>query len=289
MMLTKILVTGNRGFIGSALQTRLGCDGIDRETDVCNKDALFAAMRGVDVVVHLAAEAGVRRSIEDPLAYNANVVGFLNVLEGCRKYGCKLIYASSSSVYGNYEGVMSEHLPTDNPVSLYAATKKSNEVMASAYRTLYGIESVGLRFFTVYGPNGRKDMAPFIFTDNIAKGLPIQVFNGGEMTRDYTYIDDITAAIEEIVVQFCSGNVPPPIMNIGCGSPVHLMDFIVHIEKALGKGAVLTMKPMQPGDVRHTWANTDLLYKYTGFRPSTHITEGVDRLVQWYLSAFRGT
>jgi len=255
-------------------------------TDITARQSLEALFEegGFDVVVNLAAQAGVRYSIENPYAYvESNVVGFLNILECCRKYPVKhLVYASSSSVYGGNDKTPFEETDrVDNPVSLYAATKKSNELFASVYSKLYGIPATGLRFFTVYGPWGRPDMAPMLFSDAITSGKEIRVFNEGNLSRDFTYIDDIVHGVEAVM-----DTVPAPgtaaVYNIGCGHPVQLMDFIRTLEKALGKEARLKMEPMQPGDVYTTYADTTALREATGYMPSTQLPEGIERFAQWY-------
>jgi UDP-glucuronate 4-epimerase len=252
-----------------------------------------------DVVVNLGAQAGVRYSIENPYAYvESNIDGFLNVLEGCRHHGVKhLVYASSSSVYGlNGKVPFSEKDCVDHPVSLYAATKKSNELMAHTYSHLYGIPSTGLRFFTVYGPWGRPDMSPFLFTDAILHNRPIKVFNNGDMLRDFTYIDDIVEGVIRVIDHIPTSNpdwnalaTDPSgstatyrIYNIGNSQPVRLMDFIAAIEVAVGRSAEKIFLPMQPGDVYQTNADTTLLEQAIGFRPNTSIQEGVQKTVDWY-------
>ena len=252
-----------------------------------------------DVVVHLAAQAGVRYSLTNPHAYiDSNISGFMNILEGCRHTKVKhLVYASSSSVYGlNTTMPFSTSHNVDHPVSLYAASKKSNELMAHTYSHLYEIPSTGLRFFTVYGPWGRPDMALFIFTRAILEGKPIDVYNHGNMQRDFTYIDDITEGVLRVTDNpprgdaGWSGEKPDPsgsqapyrIYNIGNNSPVQLTGFISAIEKALGKKAEKNYMPIQPGDVPSTWADVDDLVRDTGYRPSTGIETGVKRFVEWY-------
>ena len=328
----KILVTGAAGFIGSNLSNRflkegnevVGLDNLNDYYDVNLKkkrlerleaeegfrfvrmnledrdamSALFADER-FDIVVNLAAQAGVRYSIENPYAYiDSNICGFINVLEGCRhsKVG-HLLYASSSSVYGaNTKMPFSVHHNIDHPVSLYAASKKANELMAHTYSHLYRLPTTGLRFFTVYGPWGRPDMALFLFTKAILEGRPIDVFNHGKMRRDFTYIDDIVEGVFRI-----SGKVPAPnpdwngdspdpatssapykIYNIGNNNPVELMGFIEAIENSLGKKAEKNFLPLQDGDVPATYADVDDLIKDVGFKPSTPIEEGVARFVDWY-------
>ena len=252
-----------------------------------------------DVVINLAAQAGVRYSLTNPEAYiDSNITGFLNILEACRYHPVQnLVYASSSSVYGlNTNMPFSVRSNVDHPVSLYAASKKSNELMAHTYSHLFGIPTIGLRFFTVYGPWGRPDMALFLFTDAILRGRPIQVFNHGKMERDFTYIDDIVNGIAKMVDHPPKGNpnwdpgqpdpsgstAPYRLYNIGNNSPVKLMDFIEAIEKALGKEAVKEMKPIQPGDVVKTWADVDALVEDYDYRPGTPIQEGVDAFIGWF-------
>lgn len=315
----KILVTGAAGFIGSKLMyslVRRGDEvvGIDNfndyypvslkkarvrefgldvlRMDIADKpgiDFLFAQER-FDKVVNLAAQAGVRYSITHPYAYlHSNLTGFLNILEACRNHGVgHLIYASSSSVYGLNDKVpYSESDSVDNPVSLYAATKKSNELMAHAYCKLYGISMTGLRYFTVYGPWGRPDMSPMLFADAISRGEPVKVFNGGDMIRDFTYIDDIVAG-----TMGCIDREPAPdanglryrIYNIGCSNPVRLMDFIAEIERALGREAVKEFLPMQPGDVYQTNADTSRLEREIGYKPRVQLPEGIAEFARWYKS-----
>lgn len=245
-----------------------------------------------DAVINLAAQAGVRYSIENPFAYtDSNITGFLNVLECCRHYGVtNLVYASSSSVYGGNETVpFRESDNVDNPVSLYAATKKANELMARCYSHLYGIRATGLRYFTVYGPWGRPDMAPMLFAHAISAGEPINVFNGGDMIRDFTYVDDVAegtlcALDTPAVASECPGGVAHRIFNIGCSSPVNLSDFIAEMESALGKKAKKNMMPMQPGDVYQTYADTTALESAVGYKPHVTLHEGIDRFVEWYTS-----
>ncbi len=328
----KVLVTGAAGFIGSTLAHRLldrgdevvGIDNLNDYYDVRLKEArlerlraragfvfqkldiverktmseLFAAGK-FDAVVHLAAQAGVRYSIENPLAYiDSNVVGFMNVLEGCRhsRVG-HLVFASSSSVYGaNTRLPFSEHDNVDHPVSLYAATKKANELMAHTYAHLYALPCTGLRFFTVYGPWGRPDMALFKFTEGILAGRPIPVFNRGEMVRDFTYIDDIVEGIVRVIgspaapAPGWSGDQPDPatsyapwrVFNIGNSQPVKLMRYIEVIEQCLGRKAIVELLPMQPGDVRTTIADVSDLERAVDFRPCTAVEEGVAKFVAWY-------
>lgn len=251
-----------------------------------NIEAIFKR-HSFDAVVHLAAQAGVRYSLENPHAYiKSNVNGFLHILEGCRHYPVDhLIYASSSSVYGD-----STHTPfktsqsVDKPVSLYAATKISNELMAHTYSHLYDIPATGLRFFTVYGPWGRPDMAYFKFTDLMKAGKPIDIYNNGDMYRDFTYVDDIVESIIRLIPKPPSGNNHPPeqVFNIGHGDPVKLMDFIHILEEKMGMEAQKNFKPMQPGDVPRTWADTEDLFKYINFRPEVSFEKGIEEFVKWY-------
>lgn len=260
---------------------------------------MLFANEGFDKVMNLAAQAGVRYSIENPYAYvESNVDGFLNVLEGCRHNGVKhLVYASSSSVYGlNGKVPFSEKDSIAHPVSLYAATKKSNELMAHTYSHLYGIPSTGLRFFTVYGPWGRPDMSPFLFADAILHGRAIKVFNNGDMLRDFTYIDDIVEGVLRVIDHIPAGNpdwcaetpdpsnstAPYKIYNIGNSQPVKLMDFIQAIEDAIGRLAEKIFLPMQPGDVYQTNADTTSLQQELGFKPDKPIKEGVKETMDWY-------
>lgn len=248
-------------------------------------ERLFAEEQ-FEVVVNLAAQAGVRYSIENPHAYaQSNVVGFLNILECCRHNAVRhLVYASSSSVYGrNAKVPFSEEDRTDSPVSLYAATKKANELMAHTYASLYSIPTTGLRFFTVYGPWGRPDMAPMLFADAIVEGRPIKVFNGGDLARDFTYIDDITEGVVRVVSgEPPMGEVPCKVYNIGCSTPVRLMDFISTMERAFGRETEKVMLPMQAGDVYQTYADTSLLERDYGYRPKTTLDEGLTRFAEWY-------
>jgi UDP-glucuronate 4-epimerase len=328
----RILVTGAAGFIGFHLSRLLleqgheviGLDNLNDYYDVTLKEArlglleplpgfrflrasledrpameeLFGSER-FDLVVNLAAQAGVRYSITNPHVYiSSNVAGFLNVLEGCRHTGVKhLVFASSSSVYGaNTRVPFSEHHTVDHPVSLYAATKKSNEMMAHTYAHLFGLPTTGLRFFTVYGPWGRPDMAYFSFTRNILEGRPIDVYNHGLMQRDFTYIDDIVQGIARVLERPpqaapdwnavepdpASSSAPYRIYNIGNNRPVELGRFIETLEQLLGKKAGKNMLPMQPGDVPLTCANIDDLARDAGFRPGTPIETGLRRFVEWY-------
>ena len=335
----KVLVTGAAGFIGSTLSHALldrgdevtGIDNLSDYYDVRLKQArldrlraragfvfhkldiverkpmgeLFAAGR-FDAVMHLAAQAGVRYSIENPSAYvDANVVGFLHVLEGCRhsRVG-HLVFASSSSVYGaNTRLPFSEHDNVDHPVSLYAATKKANELMAHSYASLYGLPCTGLRFFTVYGPWGRPDMALFKFTEGILAGRPIPVFNRGEMVRDFTYVDDIVEGIVRVIGKPAapapgwSGDRPDPatsyapwrIFNIGNNQPVKLMRYIEVLEQCLAKKARLDLLPMQAGDVPATSADTGELQKAVGYKPQTPIETGIRRFADWYRTYYRNS
>ncbi|HTY03078.1 MAG TPA: NAD-dependent epimerase [Rhodocyclaceae bacterium] len=317
----KVLVTGAAGFIGMYVAERLlargdtvvGIDNLNDYYDVALKEArlarlkpnpafrfvrldladregmaaLFASERP-DAVVHLAAQAGVRHSLKNPLAYaDANLLGFVNVIEGCRQSGVRhLVYASSSSVYGgNTKVPFAEDDNVDHPVSLYAATKKANELMAYSYSHLYGIPSTGLRFFTVYGPWGRPDMAYFSFTQKILAGQPIEVFNHGRMQRDFTYIDDIAEGVVRVLDKppAAVGGEPPHVLfNIGNHQPVALMDFIRILEEALGRKAVCNFLPMQDGDVPVTYAETARLRTAVGFAPATPLAEGIARFVAWY-------
>ncbi len=333
----KILITGAAGFIGAALALKLlergdtvhGIDNLNDYYDVALKEARLrrcqvypnfsftkldivdrAGMAGFfrehrfDAVMHLAAQAGVRHSIENPYAYiDANLVGFAHVLEGCRqgKAG-HLVFASSSSVYGaNTRLPFSEHDNVDHPVSLYAATKKANELMAHSYAHLYGLPCTGLRFFTVYGPWGRPDMALFKFTRGILEGRPIPVFNNGKMIRDFTYIDDIVDgvvhAIDHLPQPDDGWNSADPdpatsyasyrIYNIGNHRPVELMQYIRVLEQCLGKNAALEMLPMQAGDVPATYADIADFSRDTGFVPATPIETGVARFIKWYKEYYR--
>ncbi len=261
---------------------------IDLE-DRLHLPALFEEQQ-FDIVCNLAAQAGVRYSLENPEAYiDSNIVGFLNLLECCRNFKIEhLVFASSSSVYGMNQKIPFETTDNvDHPISLYAATKKSNELMAYTYSHLYGIPSTGLRFFTVYGPWGRPDMAMFLFTDAIVNDRPIKVFNEGEMKRDFTYIDDIVEGVRLILVNEPKNNpdhpeVPYNLYNIGNNNAVQLMDFIEAIEVELKKKAKKELLPMQPGDVARTWANVDGLIRDYGYQPSTSIKEGIERFISWY-------
>lgn len=262
------------------------------QTDICDKenmDRLFENNR-FDCVINLAAQAGVRYSLKNPEAYvYSNVQGFIHLLELCRKHHCnKLIFASSSSVYGNDRHVpFQESAPVDHPVSIYAATKKSNELMAYTYSYLYGIQTIGLRFFTVYGPFGRPDMAPILFANAIRNNECIKIFNNGDLARDFTYIDDIIEGVVKIVShpelarQDVPG-VPSVIYNIGHGSPIRLMDFVRLLEENIGHSVQKEFVGMQPGDVYQTWADTQKLTEDYHYTPSTSLEEGIKRFAEWY-------
>ncbi len=260
--------------------------------DLCDKAALdkLFAEEGFDVVVNLAAQAGVRYSITNPYAYlHSNLEGFLNILEACRNHPVKhLVFASSSSVYGlNTKVPFNEEDKADSQVSLYGATKKSNELMAHSYSKLYGIPATGLRFFTVYGPWGRPDMSPMLFATAISNGEPIKVFNGGDMIRDFTYVDDIVEGTIRVIDNPPAGTddaVPFEVYNIGCSNPVKLMDFISEIETALGMEAKKVFFPMQAGDVYQTYADCTKLETRLGYHPSTTLHEGISRFVEWFKS-----
>lgn len=259
--------------------------------DKASLDQLFQNEK-FDVVVNLAAQAGVRYSITNPYSYmQSNLVGFLNILEACRHNNIyKLVFASSSSVYGMNESVpCNEEDKVDTPVSLYAASKKSNELMAHCYAKLYGLQCVGLRFFTVYGPWGRPDMLPMLLADALREDKPIKVFNNGDMIRDFTYIDDIAEGTictidNDIPIGKMLNDVPYRIYNIGCSSSVKLMDFIRELEQAYGKETVKQYLPMQPGDVYQTNADTSRLQKEMGYKPHWSLREGIKQFVQWYKS-----
>ncbi len=270
-----------------------------------DRDAIFELFKTekFDVVVNLAAQAGVRYSLTHPQVYiDSNITGFLNILEACRQYPVEnLIYASSSSVYGlNKAMPFRVNSNVDHPVSLYAASKKSNELMAHTYSHLFGIPTIGLRFFTVYGPWGRPDMALFIFTKAIKEGKPIQVFNHGKMERDFTYIDDIVGGIEKMVPlppvagddwdpmnpDPSSSSAPYRIYNIGNSNPVKLTHFIETIEKALGKKAEKQMMPIQPGDVEKTWADVSALVRDYDYNPNTSVEYGIGKFIEWYNSYY---
>ena len=316
----KYLVTGIAGFIGSYVAKSLldsghdvvGIDNVNNYYDVKLKEyrlnnliskyskqlkiikinisertdieKIFATEK-IDIVIHLAAQAGVRHSLKAPFDYiDSNLIGMMTILEGCRHNNVKhLVYASSSSVYGaNKKIPFSEDDRVDEPVSLYAATKKSNELMAYSYSSLYGIPSTGLRFFTVYGPAGRPDMAPWLFTSSILKGETIKVFNNGDMVRDFTYIDDIVEGVVRICDVIPSSNVPHSIYNIGNNSPIKLSRFIKAIEIACGIEAKKEYLDMQKGDVPTTFADIDALESVIGYRPNTKIEEGMYNFVSWY-------
>jgi UDP-glucuronate 4-epimerase len=334
----KVLVTGAAGFIGSHAALRLlergdavvGIDNLNDYYDVNLKlarlerlkrherfsfekldladrtgmPALFARS-GFDRVVHLGAQAGVRYSLENPLAYvDSNLVGTTHVLEGCRHNGVRhLVYASTSSVYGaNTRMPFSVHQNVDHPLSFYAATKKANELMAHTYSSLYGLPTTGLRFFTVYGPWGRPDMALFLFTRNILAGKPIDVFNHGHHRRDFTYIDDIVSGIVGVLDRVPAanpawrGDAPDPatsaapfrLYNIGNNRPVELLRYIELIEQCLGRKAIQNLLPLQVGDVPDTWADIEDLQRDTGYAPSTPVEVGIERFVRWYLEYYRG-
>lgn len=333
----KILVTGSAGFIGYHLSQRLlsrgdkviGLDNINDYYDVSLKEARLELLKQqnnfsfykldladqqrieklfqdhqFEIVVNLAAQAGVRYSLKNPHAYiNSNIVGFTNILEGCRYSQVKhLVFASSSSVYGaNTKIPFSVHDNVDHPISLYAASKKSNELMAHTYSHLYNLPTTGLRFFTVYGPWGRPDMALFLFTKAILSGQPINVFNYGKMRRDFTYIDDIIEGVTRVIDNLpqpnpdWSGENPDPgtskapykIYNIGNNNPVELLHFIEVIESCLGMKAKRNMLPMQPGDVPINYADVDDLMKDVGFKPNTPIEVGVQRFMDWYKNYYK--
>ena len=328
----RYLVTGTAGFIGYHVAERLlargdevtGLDNVNDYYDVRLKEARMARLEGKrgydfikldvsdregmeqlfaqrkpEVVIHLAAQAGVRYSLTNPHAYvQSNLAGFMNILEGCRHQAVRhLVYASSSSVYGgNTRQPFSIHDNIDHPVSLYAASKKANELMAHTYSHLYNLPTTGLRFFTVYGPWGRPDMAMFLFTKAILEGKPIDVFNHGKMRRDFTYIDDIVEGVVRTADHVATPNpaysseVPDPgtssapyrVYNIGNNNPVELMDMIGVLERVLGRTAEKRMLPLQPGDVPATWADVDDLTRDVGFKPATSIEDGIRRFVAWY-------
>ncbi len=335
--MAKILVTGAAGFIGYHLSEKLlaqgytvvGLDNLNDYYEVSLKEARLARLEGrpgfsfvklnledrdgmaglfagerFDSVVNLAAQAGVRYSIQNPYAYiDSNISGFINILEGCRHNKVKhLVYASSSSVYGaNTAMPFSVHHNVDHPVSLYAATKKANELMAHTYSSLYGLPTTGLRFFTVYGPWGRPDMALFLFTKAIVEGRPIDVFNNGKMQRDFTFIDDIVEGVRRVLERVPAGEpswsgaqpdpgtsyAPYKIYNIGNNNPVELIDFIGAIEKGLGREAAKNFLPIQPGDVPATFADVDDLMRDVGFKPATTIEQGIERFLAWYREYYR--
>ena len=276
------------------------------EIDICDRDAMaeLFSLHKPDRVIHLAAQAGVRHSLTNPHAYiDANLQGFMNILEGCRHHKIgHLVYASSSSVYGGNETMpFSEHDNIDHPLSLYAATKKANELMAHTYSHLYGLPTTGLRFFTVYGPWGRPDMALFLFANAMLKGDPINIFNDGKMVRDFTFIDDLVEGVIRVLdkpatrdVNFdalrpdpATSNAPYRVFNIGNGNPTPLMDYIAALEMALGVRAKKNFMPMQLGDVPATFADTTELYKWVDFQPNTPVADGVNMFANWYLSYYK--
>nr|WP_321452375.1 NAD-dependent epimerase/dehydratase family protein [uncultured Carboxylicivirga sp.] len=323
----KILITGAAGFIGFHLSQLLAKNGYNiigidslneyydvqlkfdrlkilrdlpnfkfRSVNICEKDTLdeLFSEEKFDIVINLAAQAGVRYSIDKPYKYiDSNLIGFINILEACRNNPVKhLIYASSSSVYGNTQEIpFSVSNRTDEPVSLYAATKKANEMMAHSYAALYKIPMTGLRFFTVYGPWGRPDMAYFSFTNRILKDQTIQVFNNGDLERDFTYIDDITAAIEKLIDLPFDKNEekekPYRLFNIGNNKPVKLMDFITTLEKHIGTEAPKEFLPMQKGDVYRTYADITDLEERIHFKPHTSIDEGLSKFISWYKEYYK--
>ncbi|GAB6189647.1 NAD-dependent epimerase/dehydratase family protein [Marinitoga arctica] len=329
----KILIAGTAGFIGYFLAKRLldkgynviGVDNINDyydvnlkyarlenlkkynnfvfiKEDISNKESVMRIFEKYkpEIVINLAAQAGVRYSIENPDAYiTSNIIGFFNILEACRYYPVKhLIYASSSSVYGANKKVPFEETDfVDNPVSLYAATKKSNELMAYTYSHLYKIPATGLRFFTVYGPFGRPDMAYFSFTNKYFKGEPIRIFNNGDfkndLYRDFTYIDDIILGIEKLIDKPSNEKVPHQVFNIGNNKPIKLMTFIETLEKCLSRSLGREVEfekifePIKPGDVPATYASTERLNKITGFKPTTTIEEGLQKFTDWYVEYYK--
>jgi len=335
----RILVTGSAGFIGFHLTKKLlelGCNvvGLDNLNDYYDMRLKLDRLKCLEVsdtfkfvklgledrkeigklfvneqfdkVIHLAAQAGVRYSINNPYAYvDSNLVGFMSILEGCRHTNVNhLIYASSSSVYGgNTRMPFSEHDSVDHPVSLYAATKKANELMAHTYSSLYGLPTTGLRFFTVYGPWGRPDMACFLFTKAILEGRSIDLYNYGEMKRDFTYIDDIVEGIVKVVNLIPAPNAawdrdspnpatsyaPYRVYNIGNNNPVSLVDFVKTIEGCLGKTAKINLLPIQAGDIPTTFADIDNLFNDTGFKPSVSIKDGMQHFVNWYLEYYQNS
>lgn len=251
---------------------------------------LLFEQENFDCVINLGAQAGVRYSIENPMAYvDSNILGFINVLEACRHHNVsKLVYASSSSVYGNSVNTpFTSDQKVDHPISLYAATKKSNELMAYTYSHLYDIQTIGLRFFTVYGPWGRPDMAMFLFTDAILNNKPIKVFNNGDLSRDFTYIDDIISGVMLIIEDNNRQEEKYQLYNIGNSKPVQLLEFIEEIEKATDKKAEKIMMPMQAGDVNQTWADVEGLRKRYGYNPNFLVKEGVRRFVEWYKEYYK--
>lgn len=319
----KYLVTGAAGFIGMYTAKRLleqgyqvvGLDNLNDyyepelkqyrlaqlmhfesftfvELDLSHREGIAKLFytEKFDRVIHLAAQAGVRYSIENPFAYvDSNLVGMMTILEGCRHNKVQhLVYASSSSVYGMNDKIpFSEDDQVDNPVSLYAATKKSNELMTHSYAKLYNLPVTGLRFFTVYGPAGRPDMAPWLFTEAIVQSKPIKVFNHGKMMRDFTYIDDIVEGVIRIQDVIPAGDIPYSLFNIGNNEPIQLSRFIAAIETAIGKTAEKIMLDMQPGDVERTYADTARLEATVGYKPQTEIEHGIQQFVDWY-KEYRG-
>jgi len=281
------LKTARLGFIGETPRFRFV------KTDIAEEGALASAVRAepIDAIIHLAAQAGVRYSLENPMAYaKANLTGHLAVLEFARtqKDLTHLVYASSSSVYGgNTKLPFSETDPVDHPVSLYAATKKADELMSHAYAHLFGIKQTGLRFFTVYGPWGRPDMAYWSFTESILRGKPIRVFNHGDMKRDFTYIDDVVAGVLAALDRPPSGQTPHRIYNIGNNKPEPLMGFIDLLENVLGRKADRKLEPMQPGDVKETYADLTAITRDLGFRPTTPLAIGLPRFVAWYRDYYK--
>jgi len=266
------------------------------KTDLCDTERIntLFSKGNFDIVLHLAAQTGVRYSLTNPNAYiSGNVQGFLNILEAAKAYPPRhLLYASSSSVYGlNTKTPFSEEDAVNKPVSLYAVTKRSNELMAYAYAQVFCFPTTGLRFFTVYGPWGRPDMAPFVFTRSIMDGTPIDVFNNGNMQRDFTFIDDIVEGVVRVIDRIPDGNaedgVPYKIYNIGSGRPIELMDFIHTLEDLLKKKAVIHYKPLQPGDVISTWADCSALERDTGFHPQTPLSSGIQQFVDWYKNYYK--
>lgn len=323
----KYLVTGTAGFIGFHVSKKLceqghqviGIDNLNDYYDVSLKESRLAELASLssfsfikmdltssqeilelfeqqkfDIVIHLAAQAGVRYSIENPNAYiQANIIGYMSILEACRSYPVQhLVYASSSSVYGlNKKVPFSTNDKTDSQVSLYGATKKSNELMAHSYSKLYDIATTGLRFFTVYGPWGRPDMAPFKFTKKIIESDVIDIYNNGDLSRDFTYIDDIVEGVVRVSVkppEKSEEQAPCRVLNIGNGSPVNLLEFVETIEDKIGIKAIKNMMPMQDGDVYQTWAETSELEALIDFKPQTSLNDGIEKFVTWYKSFYKG-
>jgi UDP-glucuronate 4-epimerase len=319
----RVLVTGAAGFIGMHCAARLAARGdevlgvdnlspyysvelkrdrlrqLERSTrfafeqvDIAEAGALERAMARVQpaAVLHLAAQPGVRYSLENPSSYvQSNLVGFANVLEACRHCPPRhLVYASSSSVYGvNPKLPWSETDNVDHPISLYAATKKANELMAHTYSHLFGLPATGLRYFTVYGPWGRPDMSPMLFARAIMEGKPIQVFNHGDMQRDFTYVDDVVEATLRVLDRPAPGTPPHRVLNVGNHQPVRLLDYIALLERALGREAIKELRPMQPGDVPATYADTRALHEAAGFAPATPLAEGLARFADWFKRYYR--